>query len=129
MPTDPYIFGRNFGAVLVCAHTFLMFFSGTPGTSTSTMGAIEQTDEQRRLAWGLFCRGLAVVYTVAFLSVLIQIRPLCGTRGVTPLRPQLAAIERDFGRWRGALFYFPSLFWLTGVISLRVAARGRFSSE
>jgi hypothetical protein len=102
MPSwDVYVVGRNVGAAAAALHAALPLL----------VPAELQGLGQRLLLWGLFGRLLATVYIISFLSIASQVCPLCGSRGVTPLRPQLDAIRRDFGLARGVL-HFPTLFWL-----------------
>jgi hypothetical protein len=61
--------------------------------------------------WGLFYRGIGLVYVISFLSLLGQVLPYAGERGALPVRRVLERIARDFpGRRR--FLYFPTLLWL-----------------
>lgn len=62
------------------------------------------------LAQALFLRLLGLIYLLAFLSLLVQVRGLYCSRGLSPIAEQIRAIE---GRIPGALRYaiYPSLFW------------------
>ncbi|GAB3713149.1 hypothetical protein GCM10027592_52150 [Spirosoma flavus] len=63
------------------------------------------------LVWGLFLRGLGVVYFIAIAQLYHQVLPCAGSRGITPIRQKLARIRLDYPGWRGWL-YFPTLLWL-----------------
>jgi hypothetical protein len=72
------------------------------------------------LVWGVFTRLIGVVYVIAFGSMLGQITPLVGKKGVIPIGLKLAAIRRDFPA-PGRFLYFPSLLWLShSDITLRL---------
>ncbi len=60
----------------------------------------------------LILRLLGLIYFVAFLILALQLRPLIGAGGLTPLPLFLSRVEAHFGsRWEGFL-NLPSLFWL-----------------
>jgi hypothetical protein len=61
------------------------------------------------LPW-LFPKLLGSVYFLAFSSLLIQIRGLCGSQGILPIRLYLADLKRSFGS--RAFRFCPTLFWL-----------------
>ena len=63
------------------------------------------------LVWGLFLRGLGVVYFIAIAQLYHQVLPCAGSRGITPVYQKLARIRLDYPGWRGWL-YFPTLLWL-----------------
>lgn len=63
------------------------------------------------LVWGLFQRGLGLVYVISFLSLSSQVLPCAGERGAMPVRRALERITRDFPGPRRFL-YFPTLLWL-----------------
>ncbi len=44
------------------------------------------------LIWGLFPRLLGVVYFIAIASLLRQAPAIAGTRGISPIKPQLEKI-------------------------------------
>jgi predicted DCC family thiol-disulfide oxidoreductase YuxK len=58
----------------------------------------------------LFLRGLALVYFVAFISLIPQIIGLIGEHGILPARDYLETIRSEFGGNRYAIF--PTLAWL-----------------
>jgi hypothetical protein len=60
--------------------------------------------------WGLFTRGIGLVYIVSFLSLSGQVLPYAGERGALPVRRVLARITRDFPGPR-RFVYFPTLLW------------------
>jgi hypothetical protein len=57
-------------------------------------------------------RGIGLVYFISFASLVRQVVPIAGERGITPIRESLNAARRDF-RAPHRYFYFPSLFWLS----------------
>lgn len=63
-----------------------------------------------RLIWGLFERGLGLVYLISFLSLSSQVLPYAGEHGALPVRRVLQRIARDFPGARRFL-YFPTLLW------------------
>jgi hypothetical protein len=63
------------------------------------------------LVWGLVSRGIGLVFLVSFVSLARQVLPVAGSRGITPVRQSLEAIERHFPSWK-RFVYFPSLLWL-----------------
>lgn len=65
-------------------------------------------------AWTL--RGLAGIYAVAFTSLLVQLEPLLGSRGLTPVRRFLDQLE---GTPASTL---PTLFWLDAADGTLTAA-------
>lgn len=64
------------------------------------------------LVWGLFTRGVGVVYVISFLSLLPQVLSTAGKHGGMPLAPRLAKIREDFPAPQ-RYFYFPTLLWLS----------------
>lgn len=62
------------------------------------------------LASWVFLRGLAVVYLMAFLSLLPQAMGLWGANGILPISMFLGSAERALGA--GAYWHFPTFFWL-----------------
>jgi hypothetical protein len=63
------------------------------------------------LVWGLFQRGIGLVYLISFVSLAGQVLPYAGERGALPVQRVLARIARDFPSWR-RFVYFPTLLWL-----------------
>lgn len=61
------------------------------------------------LPW-LFPKLLGMVYFLAFVSLLVQVRGLYGSRGVLPICTYLENIRAHFGQ--RAVRLFPTLFWL-----------------
>jgi hypothetical protein len=80
-------------------------FFGTPG------GALT--------AWGLFSRGLGLVYLVALGSLTWQLVPIAGRRGITPMRDQLRKYRAHYGRM--AYWWWPTLYWLADSDAALVA--------
>jgi hypothetical protein len=64
------------------------------------------------LIWGLFRRGLGIVYLVSFLSLSVQIVHGAGRVGAAPLAKRLLRMKQDFPTWR-RFYYFPTLLWLS----------------
>ena len=63
-----------------------------------------------RWTGSLFVRGLALVYFVAFISLIPQISGLIGEHGILPARDYLETIRSEFGPNRYSIF--PTLAWL-----------------
>src|SRR5689334_19683081 len=65
-----------------------------------------------KLVWGLVPRIVGVLYAIAFASLAPQVLGLIGSRGIAPVRAQLAAAREHFP---GPLRFvrFPSLLWLS----------------
>jgi hypothetical protein len=61
--------------------------------------------------WGLFYRGIGLVYVISFLSLNSQVLPYAGERGALPVQRALGRIARDFPGPRRFL-YFPTLLWI-----------------
>ena len=57
----------------------------------------------------LFLRALGVVYALAFLSLMVQIRGLIGEQGILPLGEFLDGVRSRFGS--RAYRMLPTLFW------------------
>jgi hypothetical protein len=64
------------------------------------------------LVWGLFQRGLGLVFLVSFVSLAPQLVHTAGSRSVVRIAPRLARFQQDFPSWRRFL-YFPTLLWLS----------------
>jgi hypothetical protein len=62
------------------------------------------------IALGLMPQLLGLVYLVAFLSLLVQVRGLYGSRGILPIASHVGWLRQHFGRpaWQS----YPTLFWL-----------------
>ena len=58
----------------------------------------------------LFLRGLAVIYLIAFASLLPQMSGLIGSHGILPAHDYLENIHSEYGASGYALF--PTLAWL-----------------
>ena len=58
----------------------------------------------------VFLRGLAVIYLIAFASLLPQISGLIGSNGILPAHDYLQNLRSDYGA--GAYGLFPTLAWL-----------------
>ena len=77
------------------------------------MSAWLSSDPGRLWVWGAYTRSLGLVFTVSLAGLAWNALPLAGRRGLTPARDAFAARWRDFGA--RALWWWPSLFWLTGT--------------
>jgi hypothetical protein len=64
------------------------------------------------LVWGLFTRGLGVVFLISFTSLSVQVVKNAGREGGLPIAFRLAGVRRDFPTIR-RFFYFPTLLWLS----------------
>jgi len=62
----------------------------------------------------VFLRLLGLVYTVAFLIVVLQWHPLLGSDGLLPAAPFLDAVRAEEGRGSGVFLRLPTIFWLDG---------------
>jgi hypothetical protein len=58
----------------------------------------------------IFVRVLAVIYAIAFGSLIGQIKGLLGARGILPVGDYLKAVAEGSGGMR--FFYVPTLFWI-----------------
>jgi hypothetical protein len=58
-----------------------------------------------------FLRGLAVIYLIAFASILPQIDGLIGSNGILPAHDYLQSLRSDYGAAAYALF--PTLAWIS----------------
>src|ERR1700757_1169893 len=58
----------------------------------------------------VFLRGLAVIYLIAFASLLPQVHGLIGSHGILPAHDYLESLRADYGP--GAYTLFPTLAWL-----------------
>ena len=63
------------------------------------------------LIWGLFPRGLGLVFLISFVSLSGQVLFAGGTKGMLPAHRRLAKIAEDFPTWR-RFYYFPTLLWI-----------------
>ncbi|MCB1136491.1 MAG: lipase maturation factor family protein [Chlamydiia bacterium] len=68
------------------------------------MGLGEQLNGSFALSQALFLRAMGFVYAIAFVSLLIQVRGLFGSRGIQPIAELTSSVSRQFLR-------APSLFW------------------
>ncbi|MBF0247649.1 MAG: lipase maturation factor family protein [Alphaproteobacteria bacterium] len=78
--------------------------------------------DDHRVATALFLKGLALIYGVAFVSLMGQIEGLSGSQGILPLAEAQANQARHLG-WERFLA-FPSLFWLNASDAALVGAAG-----
>src|SRR5256712_9753370 len=61
------------------------------------------------MARSVFLRGLAIVYLIAFASLLPQVDGLIGSNGILPVNDYLDTIDSEYGNTGYALF--PTLAW------------------
>lgn len=86
-------------------------------------GVLFEAREDYRLSAGLFLRGLAVIYFIAFLSLAVQITGLAGPNGILPFYRALDHVYMQQG-WL-AFLRIPTVFWLDASdIALKLAAYG-----
>ncbi|HEY6555826.1 MAG TPA: lipase maturation factor family protein [Polyangiaceae bacterium] len=64
------------------------------------------------LVWGLFTRGLGLVFLISFVSLSGQVVNISGALGGMPVSRTLERIQKDFPTWR-RFYYFPSLLWFS----------------
>jgi hypothetical protein len=69
------------------------------------------TASSYRLTRRVLLRALGGVYLVAFLVAVVQLVPLIGSVGLTPLEPFLERVAAAQGGRRAAMWELPSLFW------------------
>ena len=78
---------------------------------------------ERLLVWGLFSRGIALIYCISFVSLLSysQVVALAGTKGINPISLKLKAIERDIPNKWIQFCRFPTLLWISSSdITLKI---------
>jgi hypothetical protein len=63
------------------------------------------------VVWGLFTRALGLVYFITFVSLCIEVVPISGERGISPVRARLLKLAEHFPGVR-RFVYFPTLLWL-----------------
>jgi hypothetical protein len=61
--------------------------------------------------WGLFTRGLGVIFIISFASLIGQIVKGAGEKGGMPIGRRLDKIAEDFPSWH-RFHYFPTLLWI-----------------
>ena len=61
------------------------------------------------MARSVFLRGLAIVYFIAFVSLLPQVNGLIGTNGILPVSDYLETIDSEYGT--SGYMLFPTLAW------------------
>ncbi len=61
------------------------------------------------LAIDLFVRLLGVIYVIAYVPLILQIRGLFGRDGILPINEFLIRVKQNLGR--RSYYYVPSLFW------------------
>lgn len=74
---------------------------------------------QQFLPW-LFPRLLGFVYLIAFLSLLVQLRGLYGSRGILPIASYLEELKEELGT--SAYRLCPTIFWFSSSDKALVAA-------
>mgnify|MGYP001627412191 CR=1 FL=1 len=63
------------------------------------------------LIWGLFIRGIGIVYFIAISQLYWQVLPIAGSNGISPVTYKLGKIQRDYGPIK-KLLLFPTLLWI-----------------
>jgi hypothetical protein len=63
------------------------------------------------LIWGIATRALALVYLIAYASLVSQVVPIAGSRGMSPVVDMLERARADFPL-ATRLTFWPSLLWL-----------------
>lgn len=69
------------------------------------------TPSSYRLTRRMLLRALGGVYLVAFVVAVVQLVPLIGSVGLTPIEPFLEQVAAAQGGRRAAAWQLPSLFW------------------
>jgi lipase maturation factor 1 len=80
---------------------------------------IEQLNEDRQIVYDLYLRLLGFIYFCAFISLVVQIHGLIGSRGILPAGDYLKLLEENSGRF--AYFGCPTLLWAVGEGHLDLA--------
>lgn len=80
------------------------------------------TGPTSQIALAIFPRLLGVVYLLAFVSLLVQVRGLYGSGGILPLRDFAVALRRNLGV--AGCRHFPSIFWFNTSDSFIFGAAG-----
>ncbi len=90
---------------------------------TAASGSAGSQEPSYWLTRFVFLRMLGLVYSVAFLIVLLQWEPLLGSHGLLPAASFLEEVAGANGRSLGTAFRLPTLFWLGATdAAFRVAA-------
>jgi hypothetical protein len=63
------------------------------------------------LLWGIFQRGLGLVFLVSFVSLAHEAVSTAGRAALLPIASRLAKYKEDFPTWR-RFYYFPTLLWI-----------------
>ena len=66
---------------------------------------------QPELIWGLYTRGLGLIFLISYTSLIPQVVNTSGRHGGFPAWRRLAKVREDFPLWRRWL-HFPTLLWL-----------------
>lgn len=70
----------------------------------------------------LFLRILGLCYIAAYLSLLLQLRPLLGSKGLTPVSSFLARASSSFSGPLDAFWSIPTLFWFNSSDAFLMSA-------
>ena len=81
----------------------------------------EPADNEFWITRFLFLRLLGAIYTVAFLTLLNQVHPLLGSRGLLPVHLFVERMETISGSSWTAFWQVPSLMWITSSDSFMYA--------
>jgi hypothetical protein len=76
---------------------------------TQALWGADVTPPGYETASRVFVRVLAATYLIAFVSLLVQVQGLAGSRGILPLAPFLEAVRDRFGA--AAYILCPTVFW------------------
>jgi lipase maturation factor 1 len=71
----------------------------------------DQGAADRLIPRWIVLRALGLIYSSAFISLLLQIRGLIGPAGILPAARYLEAVAQSFGPWT-RLWFAPTLLWL-----------------
>lgn len=86
----------------------------------SALLATLSTPDAAALVWGVFPRALGLAFFISLAAFAYQLPSGYGQHGLTPLSSALAARFRAFGA--RALWFFPTLFWVTGASDAALVA-------
>lgn len=89
----------------------VLFASAAPASPTRLVLDALGAGVSPALVWGLVPRFVGVIYLLAFAGLLPQVRGLVGSRGIAPVREQLAAAREHFPG-PGRFLRWPTLFWI-----------------
>ncbi len=115
--------------------------SNSPLTFSSicaTRSSALHMDIPVEVIWGIAARAVACVYMIAFGTILAEVIPLVGSKGITPIGPRLEHVRKYYGA-KTAWLRHPTLLWLNssdaalkgfallGMVCAALAALGFYS--